>query len=332
MKPKTLRKTYYIVWGVAQTLLLLVMLLRTIGGRSNPGYVQSLWGYYVLSTLLLSLFLLTLPFLEKRYLLIPKTRAAYLGLFFLVLAHVLAFVHPLNHLTTPLAEMPTDHPLPAWILLPVQIAGVAFLLFSSVNLGLRQQLQVVTRIFISYSRRDGQVAQQVKEILQKSGFDVEIDVDSFAFGDHIEDRLVQAVRETDLTLGIISNHSLRSVWVATELINTLLLEKLLRRQRFLGILLDQQVFSTDFYNEVRTTLENRRQDLDRSITSSVAADDDIQRFVEERDRVRNYLHYQDLLFRRLQQYIQVDAFTPAGRETNLQRLADQLRGQVAVGS
>ena len=116
MKPKTLRKTYYIVWGVAQTLLLLVMLLRTIGGRSNPGYVQSLWGYYVLSTLLLSLFLLTLPFLEKRYLLIPKTRAAYLGLFFLVLAHVLAFVHPLNHLTTPLAEMPTDHPLPAWIL------------------------------------------------------------------------------------------------------------------------------------------------------------------------------------------------------------------------
>lgn len=71
-------------------------------------------------------------------------------------------------------------------------------------------------IFISYSRQDRQVAEQVKNLLEKLNLTVFFDVEGLDGGDSFPDVLDREVKAARAVVGIWSPHALTRPWVRTE--------------------------------------------------------------------------------------------------------------------
>ena len=79
-------------------------------------------------------------------------------------------------------------------------------------------------VFISYSSKDKETAAKVKTVLEANGIDVTIDSESLVPGRDIRAFIDKSIRETDVTLSIVSKNSLLSDWVAPETVDSLMAE------------------------------------------------------------------------------------------------------------
>ncbi|GAK57953.1 TIR protein [Candidatus Vecturithrix granuli] len=87
-------------------------------------------------------------------------------------------------------------------------------------------------IFISYSRKDAAFVERLKTALEAGKIGITIDTESLAFGDNLQEFVDRSVRETDLTIAVISRNSLQSVLVVAEALETLMYEKVLGRKKY----------------------------------------------------------------------------------------------------
>ena len=85
----------------------------------------------------------------------------------------------------------------------------------------------MSTVFISYSKKDKEIAARVRASLEASGIKVTIDSESMAAGGNIRAFIDQAIRDTEVTLSIISRNSLLSDWVALETMESFSAEKFL---------------------------------------------------------------------------------------------------------
>jgi hypothetical protein len=116
------------------------------------------------------------------------------------------------------------------------------------------------KVFISYSRKDAEFVNKLKEALEASDIGVIIDVESLKFGDNLQAFLEQSVRETDLTIAVISKQSLQSVWVVAEALEALMYEHVEGRKRFLPIYIDTSFLDDTLYLQIV-------EQIDASITT-----------------------------------------------------------------
>ncbi len=96
-----------------------------------------------------------------------------------------------------------------------------------------------TRIFLSYSTKDTLVAHALKKALELEGHSVRIDTQHVRAGTDLEEFVVQAIRETDATVVLVSEHSLRSVWVCLEILITLQDQRLRGGRKFIACYTDE---------------------------------------------------------------------------------------------
>ena len=82
------------------------------------------------------------------------------------------------------------------------------------------------KVFISYSTKDKETATKVKAALEQHGIEVKIDRESMRAGGNIRDFIDNSIRETDVTLSIVSENSLASDWVAFESVESFAVEKI----------------------------------------------------------------------------------------------------------
>jgi len=80
-------------------------------------------------------------------------------------------------------------------------------------------------VFISYNHGDSEVADKLKTALEKTGIVVRIDKAVMDAGANIQEFIESSIRDTGVTLSLVSNHSLLSAWVALESIDTFYQEK-----------------------------------------------------------------------------------------------------------
>jgi WD40 repeat protein len=73
------------------------------------------------------------------------------------------------------------------------------------------------RIFISYSRRDAEMADRLVAALRAHGFEVAIDRRDLEFGEKWQAELAEFVRLSDTVVWLVSEFSIRSEWVSWEL-------------------------------------------------------------------------------------------------------------------
>lgn len=126
------------------------------------------------------------------------------------------------------------------------------------------------KVFISYSRKDAEFVEKLAQKIQNAGgIDITIDDKSLAFGDNLQDFVDHAVRDTDLTISVVSKHSLESAWVAQEFLETLMYEKVNEKKKLLPIYIDRSLFDNKYYLELLGKIEENIIELTQMTSEAV---------------------------------------------------------------
>jgi hypothetical protein len=125
-------------------------------------------------------------------------------------------------------------------------------------------------VFISYNHGDGEVADKLKAALEKSGIAVRIDKAVMEAGANIQEFIESSIRDTGVTLSIVSNRSLLSAWVALESIDTFYQEKFTGKKKFIACYVDDDFFRTDFRLNATKQIDAKIEEIDSLIPAYIA--------------------------------------------------------------
>lgn len=107
------------------------------------------------------------------------------------------------------------------------------------------------KVFISYNHKDAETANRVKAFLESKNIHVTIDAEAMKAGEDIQAFIYKCIRETDVTLSLVSTNSLLSAWVGMETLNTLAGENIANK-KFIACTIQAEFFEMSF---VRTSIE-----------------------------------------------------------------------------
>ncbi len=119
------------------------------------------------------------------------------------------------------------------------------------------------KIFISYNHHDRVIAERVKTALLQRGMAVTMDIEDMKAGANIDDFIVQSIRETDVTLSIVSKDSLVSGWVASESVTAFYSEKLQSQKRFIACFVDDDFLKPDFRLKATEQIDASIDEIDK---------------------------------------------------------------------
>jgi hypothetical protein len=147
-------------------------------------------------------------------------------------------------------------------------------------------------VFISYSSRDRSVADRVVRFLAGREIKVQVDNQAMAPGEDIGLFIRRSIRDTDVTLSIVSEHSLRSDWVAMESVYTFYSEAQGERKKFIACYLDERFLNVDFRLVATIEIDKRIAEIDALIPEYIASKIDTVDLNERKSRLftlRNHL-------------------------------------------
>jgi hypothetical protein len=101
-------------------------------------------------------------------------------------------------------------------------------------------------VFISYNHGDSDVALKIHDALVAANIEVIIDREEMKAGADIKEFIENCIKESNVTLSLVSNKSLRSAWVAMETTNTFFLEAYAPNKKFIACFLDDDFFQSGF--------------------------------------------------------------------------------------
>ena len=125
-------------------------------------------------------------------------------------------------------------------------------------------------VFISYSHGDSEIADKIKQSLEKKGIVVRIDHAVMKAGANIQEFIESSIRNTDVTLSIVSNRSLLSAWVALESIETFYHEKFDSNKKFIACYVDDDFFRNDFLISATEQIDAKIDEINKLIQESNA--------------------------------------------------------------
>ena len=101
-------------------------------------------------------------------------------------------------------------------------------------------------VFISYSHSDTATAQKIKEALEAEEIEVLIDDEQLQAGENIGEFIKDMVRQSTVTLSLISEKSLLSRWVGMETILSLQRGTFFENKKFIACAVESKFFDDDF--------------------------------------------------------------------------------------
>lgn len=178
-------------------------------------------------------------------------------------------------------------------------------------------------VFISYSSKDRDIAAKVRAALEAKGIAVTIDSEFLAPGGDIRAFIDKSIRETDVTLSIVSRNSLESDWVAIESIESFAAERYKEGKKFIAVDIDGEIHRNEFLNEALERINKEIKQLEKEIAR--AADSGVNAVNLERKKSRKYdlRHNLPKILDRLSEYLTPDIREPEFVK-NLQRIIDEI--------
>ena len=125
------------------------------------------------------------------------------------------------------------------------------------------------------------------------------------FSERIENFISQAIRDSRITLSIVSGKSLLSGWVATETVNTFFLEKYDDEKAFIACYLDDDFFNAEFTNDAIRQINQQLETLDQ-LTGERGRSVDTRDINTRRSRLLLLRNNLDAIVERLQNSLQID--------------------------
>ncbi|HMB61935.1 MAG TPA: toll/interleukin-1 receptor domain-containing protein [Eudoraea sp.] len=102
------------------------------------------------------------------------------------------------------------------------------------------------KVFISYNHSNSEIAKKIQQALENAEIEVIIDQEDMRAGDDIKAFIEKSIRESTVTVSLVSNESLTSAWVAMETVDTFFQERYSRRKKFIACYLDDDFFQTGY--------------------------------------------------------------------------------------
>ncbi len=93
---------------------------------------------------------------------------------------------------------------------------------------------------------------------------VTIDSDAMKAGEDIKEFINNCIRETDVTISLVSTNSLMSAWVGMESINSLIGEKIAGK-KFLACAIETSFFERSFVREAVEQINKTLEEIDKEI-------------------------------------------------------------------
>lgn len=124
-------------------------------------------------------------------------------------------------------------------------------------------------VFISYNHADSEIAERLNAALKKNGIEVRIDRAVMEAGATIQEFIESSIRETEVTISIVSNRSLLSAWVALESIETFYKEKSNGGKKFIACYIDDDFFGTDFRLNATKQIDAKIAEIDNNIPTYI---------------------------------------------------------------
>lgn len=140
-------------------------------------------------------------------------------------------------------------------------------------------------VFISYNHDDSEVAGKLKQALEDKGVVVRFDQTAMQAGANIQEFIENSIRDTDVTLSVVSNRSLLSAWVALESINTFFLEKFESGKKFIACYLDTDFFRNDFRLSATRQIDEKIKEIDELIPEYIAGKIDTNDLNSQKSRL-----------------------------------------------
>jgi hypothetical protein len=117
-------------------------------------------------------------------------------------------------------------------------------------------------VFISYNHSDSEIAVKIAQKLKENGVKVVIDRENMVPGAEIKSFIEESVAGTDITVSLVSTHSLLSGWVAMETLYTLYLGNLKEMKIFIPCFLDETCFDNRFLIEATKKIDLKIAEID----------------------------------------------------------------------
>jgi hypothetical protein len=102
------------------------------------------------------------------------------------------------------------------------------------------------KVFISYNHNNSAVAKEIQQALEKAKIEVIIDREDMGAGDDIKEFIEKAIKDSTVTVSLVSNESLKSAWVAMETIDTFFHERYMKNKKFIACYLDDDFFQNGY--------------------------------------------------------------------------------------
>lgn len=178
-------------------------------------------------------------------------------------------------------------------------------------------------VFVSYSTMDKDVAAKVKATLEAHGIKVTIDSESMPAGGDIRAFIDKSIRETQVTLLIVSKNSLTSDWVALESVESFAAEKHREGKKFIACFIDDEFLRNEFLIEAVESIDEKIRELDSLIAKSRKRNIDPIHLQTSRTRKFELRNNLSKILNRLRESLTLDIREPEF-DKNLQRIITEI--------
>lgn len=162
-------------------------------------------------------------------------------------------------------------------------------------------------IFISYCRKDKEIAFKLHDQLKAANYAVRIDEFSLEINDYLAGTLRHLVQNSDYVISIVSKNSLLSEWVGLESIETLFQERYNNlKRKFISVVVDNRVFTQEFFLELILDID-KNHDLLLDLTMKVGKlRVSTELYDISRDRLIDLRNNLKEIFKRVREYLSLD--------------------------
>lgn len=162
------------------------------------------------------------------------------------------------------------------------------------------------KVFISYNHKDSDTAHRLKDKLVAEKINVVIDSERMMAGEDIKEFIEKCVRETSITISLVSRNSLLSAWVAMESINTFYHAKTDQQKKFIGCYISDDFFKRGFTDDALDHVEAEIKEIQNLVSARMEKNRSIRDLQNELTRLTELRNNMDEIIRRLRESLCID--------------------------
>lgn len=179
------------------------------------------------------------------------------------------------------------------------------------------------KVFISYNHKDKDTAIRVENYLTDAGLTVIRDENAMRSGEDIRKFILRCIRESGVTLSLISSNSLLSAWVGMETVLSQF-ESDMGTRYFIPAYIDGSFFELDFTDKSLDEIDEKVEKLNAMMQKRLQRNRSTRDIQDELQRYKDLAHSLDEIVGRLRGMLCIDISGDAF-EVGMKKITEDIR-------